>query len=305
MTLHITTLPITVIGGYLGAGKTTLVNHLLRHADGDRIAVLVNEFGALPIDQDLIEAQDDNIISIAGGCVCCSYGNDLVFALMELGKLSPAPDHVLLEASGVALPGAIAASIGLLDGYRMEGVVVLANAETIRDQADDPYVGDTITRQLADADIVLLNKVDLVPEARLSEISEFLEKQTQGARIVPASQCDVPKDVVLQPFPGKARDTLSRSTHDTSVFTSRFFPLTTMVSAETLASALADASLNLIRAKGFVATPEGDKAIQIAGRRWAVSDAADPPEPGIVVIGLTDQLDPEAVQQVIDMAVPK
>ena len=82
-------LPVTVIGGYLGAGKTTLVNHLLRNADGLRIAVLVNEFGTLPIDADLIEAQDDNVIAIAGGCVCCSYGNDLVMAMIELARMEP------------------------------------------------------------------------------------------------------------------------------------------------------------------------------------------------------------------------
>ena len=111
--LDTSTLPVTVIGGYLGAGKTTLVNHLLRHAQGLRIAVLVNEFGALPIDADLIETQDENIISIAGGCVCCSYGNDLILAMLDLAKLTPAPQHVLLEASGVAIPGAIASSVGL------------------------------------------------------------------------------------------------------------------------------------------------------------------------------------------------
>ena len=160
------TLPVTIIGGYLGAGKTTLVNHLLRNADGKRLAVLVNEFGELPIDEDLIEAQDDTMISIAGGCVCCSYGNDLTLAMMDLAKLQPRPDHVLLEASGVALPGAIAASISLLQGFQIDGVVVLADAETIRQQAEDTYVGDTIERQLHDADLVVLSKADLVDEAQ-------------------------------------------------------------------------------------------------------------------------------------------
>ena len=110
-------LPVTVIGGYLGAGKTSLVNHLLRNADGVRLAVLVNEFGALPIDEDLIIAQDDDVISIAGGCVCCSYGSDMTAALLDMQALDPAPDHVLLEASGVALPGSIVGAISLLDGF--------------------------------------------------------------------------------------------------------------------------------------------------------------------------------------------
>ena len=82
-------IPVTVIGGYLGAGKTTLVNHLLRAADGLRLAVLVNEFGSLAIDEDLILARDDNLISLAGGCVCCSFGSDLMTALMDLQQMQP------------------------------------------------------------------------------------------------------------------------------------------------------------------------------------------------------------------------
>ena len=106
--------PVTIIGGYLGAGKTTLVNHLLRNAQGRRLAILVNEFGELPIDADLIEARDDDIISLSGGCVCCSYGNDLIMAMMDMARMEPRPDHIVLEASGVALPAAIASSLSLL-----------------------------------------------------------------------------------------------------------------------------------------------------------------------------------------------
>ena len=100
-------IPVSVIGGYLGAGKTTLVNHLLRNANGRKLAILVNEFGELPIDADLIEADDGDMISIAGGCICCSYGSDLVGALMELPERMPDMDGMLIEASGVALPGAL------------------------------------------------------------------------------------------------------------------------------------------------------------------------------------------------------
>src|SRR5476651_1816327 len=82
-------IPVTLIGGYLGAGKTTLVNSLLRTAAGRRLAVLVNEFGALPIDADLIEARDDKLISISGGCICCSFGSDLLAALIEMEREQP------------------------------------------------------------------------------------------------------------------------------------------------------------------------------------------------------------------------
>ena len=119
------TLPVTVIGGYLGAGKTTLVNQMLRQAGGVRIAVLVNEFGELPIDEDLIEAQDDDLISIAGGCICSSFGNDLIAALQQIAALQPCPDHIVIEASGVALPAAIANNVTLIKGMQLGGICAL------------------------------------------------------------------------------------------------------------------------------------------------------------------------------------
>ena len=202
-------IPVTVIGGYLGAGKTTLVNHLLRVAAGRddggpcggrderrRLAVLVNEFGELAIDADLIEAEDGDVVSLAGGCVCCSYGNDLMLTLDELRRRDPAPDHVLLEASGVAIPGAIAASLSLLPGYAREAVVVLVDVESVRARLADRYVGDTVARQLADADLLLLNKCDLVDRATLGRVRDAL-REHGDAPSVPASHSRVPLEVVL------------------------------------------------------------------------------------------------------------
>ena len=158
-------IPVTGGGGYLGAGMTTLVNHLLRNADGRRLAVLVNEFGSIAIDEDLIEAEEDGLISIAGGCICCSFGNDLIGAINDLRTSDPAPEHIVVETSGVALPGAVVASLGLMDGIRPDGTVVLVDAETVLKQVADDYIGDTITRQLADAEIVVINKRDLISDS--------------------------------------------------------------------------------------------------------------------------------------------
>mgnify|MGYP001015843145 FL=1 len=155
-------LPAIVVGGWLGAGKTTLVNRLLRAADGRRIAVLVNDFGEVSIDADLIVSRDGPVMNLAGGCVCCAVGSDLLEALIALPSRLPALDLVIVETSGVALPAAVARSVRLAAGVTVDGTVVLVDAETVRARADDRYVGDTVLRQLAEADLLLLNKVDLV-----------------------------------------------------------------------------------------------------------------------------------------------
>jgi len=277
-------LPVTIIGGYLGAGKTTLVNHLLRHADGQKLAVLVNEFGALPIDEDLIETQDDSLISIAGGCVCCSYGNDLIQAMLDLSKLAQTPDHILIESSGVALPGAIASSVSILDGFDVEGIVILADAETIRDQASNDYIGDTIERQLTDADIVLLNKCDLVGEDHLSGLETWLGSQAPNATVVRARHAKLPNAVVLQDY-GRADVASTEDIHPhADAFESRVIHFDGTCNAETVAEKLADPAFNLVRAKGFVQTSDGMRAIHIVGRRWAVSQAPDDARQGVVVI---------------------
>src|SRR4051794_21239372 len=186
-------LPLTLIGGYLGAGKTTLVNHLLREAGGRRLAVLVNEFGDLPIDADLIEARGDNLISIAGGCICCSFGSDLVTALLAL-KERPDIDQIVVETSGVALPGSIVQAMALLPGLDIDGVIVVADAETIEQRSRDQYMSDTVLRQLAEADLVLLNKIDLVNEPQARHLASWLAGEAPQARIVPVQNARVPPD---------------------------------------------------------------------------------------------------------------
>jgi len=211
-------IPVTTIGGYLGAGKTTLINHLLRNADGRKLAVLVNEFGALPIDEDLVEASGDEVISISGGCICCAFGDSLTAALIELSRLSPPPDHFLIEASGVAIPGSIAATVALLQGLRRDAIVVLADSETIRSQTRDTYIGDTVSRQLADADFVLLTKTDLVAERALKETVRWLATVVPDARVIPVARGRVPPSVILG-VPGSVADPI-RSPHSDRLFES-------------------------------------------------------------------------------------
>ena len=277
-------IPVSVIGGYLGSGKTTLINQLLRNADGRKLAVLVNEFGALPIDADLIEAQSDTMISISGGCVCCSYGNDLIQALLEISKLESAPDHILIESSGVALPGAIAASVSINGSFEIAGIITVVDSEIILEQASNEYIGDTIERQLGDSDIVLLNKCDLVDEVHLAYLESWLVEKALYATAVRVTYASLPNSIVLQDY---VRDTrkqhISFNSH-TNIFESQVIKFSKEYDANIVAQKLADPEFNLIRSKGFVPTPSGLQAIQTIGRRWSVTDAPAGAKPGVVVI---------------------
>ncbi|MEL6783708.1 MAG: GTP-binding protein [Pseudomonadota bacterium] len=278
-------IPVTVIGGYLGSGKTTLVNHLLRHADGRRLAILVNEFGELPIDADLIEATGDDIISLTGGCVCCSYGNDLFMALTEMQKLDPAPDHIVLEASGVALPGAIAASVSLVQGYEVRGVVVLADCETVQQRAGDKFMGDTITRQLADADTVLLNKIDLVSAPTAKATGQWLAGKAARASVVETNRSRVHPDVVLSSYGCKTLPTQSGPYGHTNGITSHIVIPDQPVVAKNFAQTLVAETPGIVRAKGFVKDSDGTmKTLQAVGERIEITDAPEGSDAGVVVI---------------------
>jgi G3E family GTPase len=301
--------PVTVIAGYLGAGKTTLVNRLLRHADGLRIAVLVNEFGELPIDADLIESTDGNVVAIAGGCICCSYGSDLMAAMMELAKVSPRPEHVLIETSGVALPGPVAASLTLLADYALDGTVVLADAETVLRQGHDRYLADTITRQLADADFVILNKADLVDAEALVTTEAWVRSMAPRASIVATRNAAVPMDVIvgtrLAPQRGRG---LNLGGPAATAFDTQAFAVSAPCDPTALATALGDPALGILRAKGFVRDLDGRRmTIQIVGTRREVSPASPgvadhDTGDGLVAIGLKGRIDLDAIAAIVAAA---
>ena len=291
--------PATLIGGYLGAGKTTLVNALLRGAGGLRLAVLVNDFGELAIDADLIEAREGNLLNISGGCICCAYGSDLVAAVMEL-KAGPRPiDHLLIETSGVALPASIAQSLRLMPDIDLGGIVVLADAETVRERAGDRYMGDTVRAQLAASDIVILNKIDLVSPAELAVTRNWLSEAAPRARVVPAQRAAVPPELILMQHGEASTARFLASGHDpTTQLASVNLEITGHGDPEALAAALADASLHLLRAKGIVADRGGSMiAIHVMGGRTAVEPApfATHGTGRLVCIGLAHEIDAKAV----------
>ena len=284
-----TPIPVSIVGGYLGAGKTTLVNHLLRERGGRRIAVLVNDFGELPIDDALIEARDGELLRLAGGCICCSFGSDLLAALQQLLVLQPPPDHVLVECSGVALPSAVARSLGLLPGFVLDAQLVLADAETLRERMADRYVGELLRQQLAEADLVVLNKCDLVDAHARAALAEWLRSVTPRARALHCTQGRLDPALVLgigPPAPPAPRGTVALRTPlpaDRS-FESLSLEFDHAVDVERLAAALAAPSLQLLRAKGLMRDRGGrPRVLQLVGARHQCSDSRTDPERGRLV----------------------
>ncbi|EPX79387.1 CobW family GTP-binding protein [Litoreibacter arenae] len=282
-------LPVTILSGYLGAGKTTLVNQMLRHAQGRRFAVMVNEFGDLPIDADLIEAEGDDLIALAGGCVCCSYGDDLMAALAQMAAMRPAPDHVILEASGVALPGAIAASLGLVSGIETTGVIVLADAAQIEASLANDYISDTVARQLKAADLVVLTKGDLAGADAVAQAGTTVTRLAGDATVIRADHGRVPVEIILNPLRIALPDIGAPHGSGQGLVTSVEVP-DKPLDAETYAKDLANRA-DVIRAKGHVQTATGLKTVQIVGAQWDVSPAPENAQPGVVVIRLQDHVE--------------
>lgn len=154
------TIPVTILGGFLGAGKTTALNGLLRSA-ARRIAVLVNDFGAVNIDAALIRSRQGDIVSLSNGCVCCALGPDLGEGVAKLVAMHPPPEQIIIEASGVSDPWRIAQLARLESGVVLDAVLVLADASRFPELLADRWLSDTMIRQIARADLVLLTHGDV------------------------------------------------------------------------------------------------------------------------------------------------
>ncbi|MFJ6416638.1 CobW family GTP-binding protein [Paeniglutamicibacter sp. NPDC091659] len=174
--------PLTIVGGYLGAGKTTLINDLLAQT-GQRIAVVVNDFGEVNIDAKLIRSADGDTIELVNGCICCSLSDGLGELLPRLARRDDI-DAVVVEVSGVGEPGKLAGWMGY-PGFSAGGVLVCADAGALGRLAGDRYVGDTVTAQLKVADLVLLIKGDAASPAQSAAARQVLEETNPGAAVLP------------------------------------------------------------------------------------------------------------------------
>lgn len=187
------TIPVTVIGGFLGSGKTTLVNRILS-ASPARTAVLVNDFGEINVDFDLVKSDGDLTFELSGGCICCSMAEGIGPAIKT--ALATNPDTILIEASGVAEPRRVA-EFALLDrDLRLDMVVTLANAVALEKQVNDPLIGDTVTRQFDGADLIVLNHIDDANQAAKASAHAILRRLAPGRRVVETVGADLPLDLL-------------------------------------------------------------------------------------------------------------
>ena len=299
--------PMSVIGGFLGAGKTTLLNRVLAGRHGVRYAVLVNDFGELNVDGDLVAAHGGDTVTFANGCVCCTLGDDLVGAIDRLLDGDRCPDQILVEASGVADPSAIADVATLHPGLARDLVVVLADAETVRSRHDDDRLRDTVDRQLGSADLLVLNKCDRVTEGERGAAESWLRGRTR-APVIRTVGADLPMELLSAATSGDpCAAAISRDAPDHyHQFRSRFVPCPDPIDPGRLRAALLELAPRVLRAKGFVVVAAGSRnrgsdpglepewmVVQASGKTveiepWRPPPEREPPAPGIVFIGLDD-----------------
>lgn len=244
---------VTVIGGYLGSGKTTLLNQVLRQGGEHRIAVLVNDFGDVGIDGDLIAAADGDTITLTNGCVCCQIGSDLMTALWSVRDRESPPDHVIIEASGIADPVPIA-NHALTPGFDLDGIVVLLDAETVRRRERHPVVGRTIRRQLAAADVLVLNKIDLVSAEQLAELDAWLARAAPDVPVLHARDGAVPA-AALAGFGHPALPSTGPADHGHD-YATLSLTLDQPVTRESLERLLDDLAPGVLRVKGILRLEE-------------------------------------------------
>jgi G3E family GTPase len=322
--------PLTTLTGFLGAGKTTLLNRILNGDHGLRVGVLVNDFGSINIDSELVVGVESDVVSLANGCVCCSIRDDLVEAIKQTIERPERPEYLLLEASGVAEPSGIALTFtddsSMRDLVRLDSITCVVDAEQV---LAAPELMELKIWQIAFADLLILNKVDLVTRERIDEIRAWLDERMHRYRLVETSQCNVPLEVllgvgrfdpaVLDPVAldlesgalGEDVCTDPSCDHDhhghddSHGFVSWSFESDVPLSLEQLRKAASRLPASIYRAKGVVyaeEAPDRRAVLQVVGKRVDISLGgpweARTPRTQIVAIGRRG-VDPQVLQDAL------
>jgi G3E family GTPase len=300
-----TPLGVSLVSGFLGSGKTTFINRLLSSDHGVRMGVLVNDFGEIDIDGKLIVNRTEDTVTLANGCICCTLRDDLGAALRELAERDV--EHVVVEASGIADPRVLARTFILLDRGRrvaLDAVIVLVDSEQLHsyDPADLSLARD----QLSQANVVLLNKIDLADEEALAMAEREVARFCPRAAVVRCTYADVPTEVVLGVgrFDPEQLRGHEGAEHEHAYRTWSFTcdePLT----LERLRDVATDLPPTVFRAKGLVhlrERPEHICVLQVVGRRARI-DLGEPwgdrhPRTELVFLG-RPHLDPDPIEQAL------
>jgi len=191
-------IPVTVLTGFLGAGKTTLLNRILTEQHGLKLAVIENEFGEVGVDNQLVISSDEELFEMNNGCICCSVRGDLIRILGRLLKRKDRLDGVLIETTGLANPAPVAQTFFTDDeikaAFRLDAIVTVVDAKHLEQHLS---AGDESVKQVAFADVIVLNKTDLSTPAALAELEDRIHRINSVAKIIRAQNCDVPLDKVL------------------------------------------------------------------------------------------------------------
>jgi G3E family GTPase len=191
-------IPVTVLTGYLGAGKTTLMNRILSEPHGKKYAVIVNEFGEAGIDGDLIVGADEEIFEMNNGCICCTVRGDLIRVIAGLMKRARNFDGILIETTGLADPGPVAqtffADADIAAKSKLDSIVTVVDARHLPQRLKD---SKEASEQIAFADIIILNKTDLVSADELKKVEGHIRVINRFAKIVRSERCKVPLDQIL------------------------------------------------------------------------------------------------------------
>lgn len=299
-------IPATIITGFLGSGKTSLIRRLVEQADV-RLAFLINEFGTLGIDRDLLlgcgieGCTEDDVVELANGCICCTVAEDFVPAIQKILARDQRPEHLIIETSGLALPKPLVQAFRwpeIADALSVDAVVTVVDGAALHDgrfaadeqaialarQADDMLdhdtpIGELFADQLAAADLVVLNKADLLEEGDLAAVRARLEDHCPpGVRVVAARHADLPVSVVLGIGAESEKHIDSRHSHHDEAedhhhdeFDSLSFAFPVDVNPEAVMARLPATieRFGLLRIKGFLYHPDKPRreVVQAVGRR--------------------------------------
>jgi G3E family GTPase len=272
--------PITLVTGPLGSGKTTLLRHILATRPS-KIAIVMNEFGEMAIDAKVIEGKNVRIAELGGGCVCCSLLGEFEAAVTEVIK-KVAPEMIIVETTGLAEPEALVFNIQeALHQCRLDGVISVIDADML---VRFPELGHTTRLQIEGADILLLNKIDLVDAKQIEPLETKLREINRTAAIVSTERCRIDPELLFGiPQSREKKIELPRHEHQPE-FESFTFSSDNIFSRHCFERFADTLPTNVIRAKGFIRFPDGVQLFNFVAGRWEL-EAFEADRTELVFIG--------------------